>query len=150
MAVDSNSLTLQQWAMQSNEPLIQGIAYSLLQVDSVLNDIAFVTKPTMKVNGSRVIGGLPNMGWRKINGSTTVASGTAAPFSEQVYIGSNAIDVDRVLMMDQNAVGNPADQQVKMVLTAWSYDINDKFINNNHVTGNADSFVGRSCIRCLK
>ena len=142
MAVSSSSLTLQQFAQQSNEPLIQSIAYSLLQTDSVLNDIGFVTKPTMKVNGSRVVGGLPTMGWRQINESTTVANGTAQTFSEQVYIGSNAIDVDRLIMMDENQVGNPAAQQAKMMLASWSYDINDKFFNNNHSSGDADAFVG--------
>ncbi len=142
MAVSTSSLTLAQFAQQSNEPLIQSIAYSLLEPDSVLNDLAFVTKPTMKVNGSRVVGGLPTMGWRKINEATGVINGTAQTFSEQVYIGSNAIDIDRIIMMDENAVGNPAAQQVKMALKAWSYDINDKFFNNNHASGDADAFVG--------
>lgn len=142
MAISASSLTLQQYAQQSNEPLIKKIAYSLLKTDSILNDISFVTMPTMKVNGARVIGGLGSMGWRKINASTVVASSTAAAFSEQIYIGSNAIDIDRLIMMDQNQVGNPASQQAEMLLTSWSYDINDKFFNNNHASGNADSFVG--------
>lgn len=142
MAILSGTMTLAQYAQQSNDPLIQNIAYSILETDSVLNDIGFVTKPTMRVNGARVIGGLPAMNWRKINASTVVASGTATNFQEQVYIGSNAIDIDRLIMMDNNQVGNPASQQVKMVLKAWSYDINDKFFNNNHSTGNADAFIG--------
>lgn len=142
MAVSTSSLTLQQYAQQSNEPLIQSIAYSLLQTDSVLSDIGFVTRPTMKVNGSRVVGGLPTANWRKINESTTVFSGTAQQFSEQVYVLSNAIDVDRLIMMDENQVGNPAGQQTKMGLTSWAYDINDRFFNNNHNSGDADAFVG--------
>ena len=63
MAVSTSSLTLAQYAQQSNEPLIQSIVYSLLETDNILSDMAFVTRPTMKVNGSRVVGGLPTMGW---------------------------------------------------------------------------------------
>ncbi len=142
MAISTSSLTLAQYAQQSNEPLIQRIVYSLLETDNILSDIGFVTRSTMKVNGSRVVGGLPTMGWRKINESTTVMSGTAQTFSEQVYIGSNAIDIDRILLMDENAVGNPATVQVDMGLKAWAYDMTDKFFNNNHASGDADAYVG--------
>lgn len=140
--ISSASLTLQQYAFQSNEPLIQKIVYSLLDVSSVLNDIPFATKGTLKANGARIVGGLPAANWRKLNADSVVASGTAAPFQEQAYILSNLIDIDRLILMDQNAVGNPASVQSDMMLKSWSYDMTDKFFNNNHVTGNADAWVG--------
>jgi hypothetical protein len=142
MAISNNQVTLQQYADQSNSPLIQKIVYSLLDVHSVLNDIAFQTIPSMKVNGSRIVNGLPAPNWRKINASSVTASGTASPFQEQIYILSNNIDMDRLLTIDQNAVGNPQAVQAGMMLKSWSYDITDKFFNNNHNSGNADSFVG--------
>jgi hypothetical protein len=142
MAVSSNSLTLQQYAEESNSPLIQRIVYSLLDVHSILNDISFQTVPSMKVNGSRIVNSLPTPNWRKINGSSVTASTTASPFQEQVYILSNNIDMDRLFTVDQNSVGDPRAVQANGMLKSWSYDITDKFINNNHNSGNSDSIVG--------
>jgi hypothetical protein len=140
--ISSNSITLQQYALQSNDPLIQKIVFSLLEVGSPLEDIPFVTRPTMKVNGSRVVNQLPTANWRKLNGSSVVASGTASPFQEQAYVLSNLIDIDRLLLMDENSVGNPASVQADMMIKSWTYDFSDKFFNNNHLSGNADAFVG--------
>lgn len=138
----SGALTLQQYANESNSPLVQRIVFSLLDVHSVLNDIPFDTVPTLKANGSRVVGQLPTPAWRKLNGSATVTSGTAAPFQEQAYVLSNIIDIDRLMLIDKNAVGNPAAVQTDMLLKSISYDITDKFFNNNHSSGDADAFVG--------
>jgi len=140
--ISSSSMTLQQYAAISNESLIQRVVFSLLDVHSVLNDIPFQTNPTLKANGSRVVGNLPAVNWRKLNGSAVVSSGSSSPFSEQAYVLSQLVDIDRLLLMDKNAVGNPAEVQVNMQLRAISYDITDKFFNNNHASGNADSFVG--------
>lgn len=140
--ISSSSLTLQQYAQQSNSPLLQYIASSLLDVHSILNDIPFETNSTLRANGARIVGGLPTPAWRKINGSSVVASGTVSPFEEQAYIASNLIDIDRLILLDKNQVGNPGAVQTNMMLKALAYDITDKFFNNNHMSGDVNSFTG--------
>lgn len=142
MSVPSTSLTLAQYAQQSNAPLVQYVVNSLLSVDTVLSDIGFQTRPSMTVNGARLLGGLGTPDWRKINQSSAGTTSTLSPFSEQIYVLSNTIDIDRLIMMDQNAIGNPATVQVNALLEAWRYDIDDKFFNNNHTSGDADAPVG--------
>lgn len=142
MSISSSSLTLQQYAQQSNDPFAIKIVDSLLHVGTVLNDIPFTTQRSMKVNGARLTGQLGTANWRKINASSVVASSTISPFQEQLYVLSNMIDIDRLILMDQNAIGDPAAVQVNAMLEAWNYDFNNTFFNNNHVSGNADAFVG--------
>jgi hypothetical protein len=140
--ISTASLTLQQYAAQSNEPLVQRVVFSLLEVGSVLNDISFQTNGSLKANGSRIVGALPTVGYRRLNEDTTTASGTAQPFQEQAYIMSNTIDIDRLLMMDVNQIGDPSAVQVDMWLKAASYDYTDKFFNNNHTSGDPKMVIG--------
>ena len=142
MAVSASALTLGQYAIQSNDPLVQRVVYSLIQNGSILDEVPIVTKATMLANGVRFEGNLPTVNWRKINEDPTVTSGTPTPFQEQVYLLNNAIDVDNVLLKDQNRIQDPRALQLDAYLKAVAYDMNDKFINNNHVTGDADAFVG--------
>lgn len=142
MAISSSSLTLQQYAQQSNSPLVRYVVKSLLDTGSVLNDMAFQTNPSLYANGARLQGGLATPNWRKINGSTVTASSTLTPYQEQIYVLSNVIDIDRLIMIDNNAIGSPDTVQVDALLEAWNYDINDKFFNNDHASGNADAMVG--------
>lgn len=135
-------MTLAQYAEQSNEPLIKEVTFSLLENDSPLSDIPLITKPTQKVNGARFVGNLPSVSWRQLNESTTVTSGTASPYQEQAYIMSNAFDIDRFILQDENAVGNPLAVQVDAYLKSVVYDYTDKFFNNNHLSGDADAPVG--------
>lgn len=139
MSVDTSSLTLAQYAIQSNDPLVMAITYSLLEFDPVFQDIPLVTKPTLKVNGVRWTGNLPTVGWRKINESTSVTSGTPTPWSEQAFIVSNAIDVDIKLINDQNQISDPRVVQVNAWLKSLAYDFNDKFFNNDPVSGDTDA-----------
>lgn len=138
----TGALSLAQFAQQSNDPLVLNVVKSLLQNDNPFNDIPLVTKPTLKANGARLSGNLATPAWRALNGSSTVASSTVSPFQEQLYVLSNLIDIDRMMLMDQNAIGDPRGVQVNALMTAWSYDLADKFFNNNHNAGDANAFVG--------
>lgn len=143
MAVDTNALRLSDYALMSNNPRVQSITYSLIDNGSVLaRDIPFVTDPTMIQNGSRVEGGLPSISWTKLNEPGDVVKFAPTPFREQAYIMRNRIQADKFLLMDKNQITNPLALQVAGWSRAWSYDTNDKFINNNHTTGDADSIVG--------
>lgn len=142
MSIDSASVRLDQYMMAANSPLITKVVNSLYQYGNVVQDWPLMTKSTLTAKGARWVGNLPTVGWRKINEATTVASGTPQQFSEQAYILSNAIDVDVKLIADQNQVSDPRGVQLDGYLASVTYDLNDKFINGNHVTGDADAFVG--------
>jgi hypothetical protein len=138
----TGALTLAQYAEQSNDPLINAVTFSILESDSILSDIPLYTKQTQKINGARFTGNLPAVNWRPFNSGVTVTSGTASPYSEQMFLASNAFDIDDKILRDVNAVGNPAFVQVQAWLKSLSYDLMDKCINNTHESGDANAPVG--------
>lgn len=142
MSVSANALTLAQYAIQSNDPLVMKITDSLLHNGSILNDLPIANKKTLIANGVRWEGSLPTPNWSKLNVDPVVTSGTPTPYQEQAYVLRTAVDVDRFFVEDENAITDPRGVQVGGLLTAVGYDVNDKFINNDPMTGNSDAFVG--------
>jgi hypothetical protein len=143
MAVDANALTLPQYAMMSNDPLVQRVAFSLLEEDGVLNDIPLMTDNTLKVKGVRFAGDtLPSPTWANINEEPTTVTATPKDFEEQAFMIRNQIDTDSRLVNDRNQIVDPRGVRLDAYLRGVRYDFSDKFINNNHVSGNAKSVVG--------
>jgi hypothetical protein len=138
----SQALSLAQYAIMSNNPLVSAISFSLIDNGSVLADIPFVTKKQLVAHGVRWTGALPTVNWRAINGGTTVTTGTPSPFQEQAYIMSNAIDTDKVLVEDESQITDPRKAMLAAYLKSVTYDFNNKFINNDPVTGDANAIVG--------
>lgn len=141
MAIDTSALTLGQYAILSNDPLVMRVVNSLYQMGNVIQDWPLLTRPTLKINGVRWEGSLATVGWRKINEGTTVVTSTPTPYAEQAFILSNAIDTDVKLIQDQNQIQDPRGAQLDAYLAAVTYDINDKFINNKP-SSEADAWVG--------
>lgn len=142
MAVSTSALTLADYAVQSNDPIVAKITDSLLRNGSVLADLPLVTRTSLLVNGVRWQGNLPTVNWGRINEDPTVTKGNPTPYQEQAYLVRNAIDVDKWLIRDENAIQDPRAVQIGGYLAALTYDINDKFINNDHVTGDVDAPTG--------
>ncbi len=142
MAVSASALTLAQYALLSNDPLVKKVTHSLLMYGNVLEDIPLVSKKTLIANGVRWEGNLPTVTWAPLNSDPTVSSGTPTPYQEQAYLIRNAIDVDRFLVEDENQIVDPRGSQVDAFLRAVTYDVNDKFINNHPGTGDANAPVG--------
>ena len=130
MAVSTNAVNLAQYAMMSNDPLVQAITFGLLQNSIVMQDIPIITKATLQVNGVRWTGNLPGVNWAQLNTDPTVVSGTPSAYQEQAFIVRNAIDVDRWLLIDQNQIVDPRTAQLGAYIKALAYDFNDKFFNN--------------------
>ena len=143
MTVDTGSLTMAEYAQMSNNPLIEAVTMSLIDNGSVMaRDIPFTTKQTMVVNGSRVEGNLPTVNWTQINAEPVASVGVPTPYQEVAYIIRESIDVDKNLVADINRVTDPRELQVQLHMKAIAYDFNDKFINNDHVAGDANAIVG--------
>lgn len=135
MAVDSNAVTLAQYALMSNDPRVTGFTNSLLDNGSVMaRDIPFVTNPSLVVRGSRWEGSLPTVDWTALNTEGAVTSGTPSRWSEQAYILRNRIQIDKFLMRDNNQIDDPMAVQVSGYARAVAYDFNFQFIEGDPVT----------------
>lgn len=143
MAIDTNSLTLTDYALLSNSPLIQKITNSLLILGDVRQDMPLITDNTMVQVGTRWDGSnntTPN--WRTLNEESTVTKSVPTPWQEQAYILNNAFAVDNFILDDRNQIQNPFGAQMDKWLMDTAYGFNDYFINNSHTSGDKDAPVG--------
>lgn len=142
MAIAAGTVTLADYAQMSNNPLVRAISYSLIDNGSVISDIPLVTKKSFTVNGARFEGNLPSVNWSQINAEGVTTKGTPTPYSEQVYILRNYIDVDKYIVEEENAIVDPRAAQTEAYMKALTYDVNYKFINNDHAAGDINAPVG--------
>jgi len=142
MAISTSAVSLADYALQSNSPLVRAITYSLILYSNVIQDVPLMTKRSLVANGARFEGNLPTVNWAQLNAEGVTTKGTPTAYQEQVYLIRNYIDVDKMLVDEENAIVDPRAAQSEAYLKALTYDINFKFINNDHVTGDANSFVG--------
>lgn len=142
MAIGAGTLTLADYALMSNSPLVQAVSYSLILYSNVMQDVPLQNKKSLVVNGSRFEGNLPTVNWSQLNAEGVTTKGTPTAYQEQAYIIRNYIDVDKYLVEEENAIVDPRTVQAEAYLKALTYDMNYKFIANNHVTGDANAPVG--------
>ncbi len=144
MANDANSLTLSDYALLSNSPLVQKITYSMLMNGSVLQDCPLKPYKSMVANGVRFLGteGAATVAYRAINNGPATTKSVPTPYSEQAYIMSNNFDIDNVLLEDKNSIQDPFAVQLGAYFKFQTYKFNDLFVNNNHITGDANAPVG--------
>src|SRR6266568_2238446 len=142
MAIATNTVSLADYALMSNSPLIQKVSYSLILYSNVIQDVPLAEKKSLVVNGARFEGNLPSVNWSQLNAEGVTTKGTPTAYQEQAYIIRNYIDVDKFLVEEENAIVDPRAIQLAAYLKAVTYDFNYKFIKNDHVTGDANSVVG--------
>ena len=140
--ISTSALSMAQYALLSNDPMVKAVTFSLLDMGNVMADIPFVEKKSLIANGVRWEGNLPTVNWGAINSDPVTTIGTPTPYQEQAYILRNSIDVDKVYVEDMNAISDPRATQLAAYLKSATYDMNYKFIKNDHVTGDSNSFVG--------
>lgn len=146
MAIDFNgALTLADHAAISNDPLVKEITKSLHQTWNALKDIPLFTSPSLKQIGMRYLNsGIPLPNWAAVNAEPVAVKGRPKSYEEQMYLVRNKILVDHVLLDQPTNIIDPIEAQVQIFLEGFAYDFNDKFVNNNPVTGNVDCFPGLS------
>src|SRR4051812_42451712 len=129
MAISASALTLAQYALLSNDPLVQAVTFSMIEAGSVMQDVPFVNRSSLIAQGVRFEGNLPSVNWANVNEEGATTSGTPKAFQESAYILRNYIDTDHVLVEDINQIADPRGVQTAAFMRAASYDLNDKFIN---------------------
>jgi hypothetical protein len=131
MAADSNALTLYDYGMASNEPLVKKFTMGLYdQGTSVLDVLPIVTSKSLKAKGTRFLpGSLPTIGTRKLNDELDTFKSVPKTFEEQAYIIGNRFQIDNKILNEKNAISDP----VAAVFQAWQKSFvrtfSDKFIN---------------------
>ena len=99
----ANSMTLLDYGLLSNVPLIKKIIVSWLKYNPIMMDVPMITYPSMVANGSRFLAaGLNNLAinYRKINEQPTLWKALPKPFQESAFILSGAFAIDRVILKD--------------------------------------------------
>src|SRR5260221_6467 len=142
MTIAAGTFTLADYALYSNQPMVQAISMSLIDYGNVLQDVPMVTKQTIIQNGVRFEGNLPTISWRPLNSEGVSLHSLPTPYQEQVFLMTNYVDLDKYIVRDQNAITDPRASQAKIVLKALTYDINFKFFKNDHTSGDANAPVG--------
>jgi hypothetical protein len=142
MAIGAGTLTLADYALLSNQPLVRAITYSLIDNGSVIQDIPLVTQQSLVANGVRFEGNLPTVNWSQLNAEGVTTKGTPTSYQEQVYLVRNYIDVDKIYVQDVNAIVDPRSAQTGAYMKSLTYDFNFKFLKNDHITGDANAPVG--------
>jgi hypothetical protein len=143
MAIGSGTFTLADYALYSNQPLVQAVSMSLIDYGNIIQDVPLVPKQTLQANGVRFEGNLPTINWSPINAEGVTVHAQPTPYQEQAYLMRNYVDVDKYIVMDQNQITDTRASQAKAVLKALTYDINFKFFKNAHDgTGDPNAPVG--------
>src|SRR5487761_1789838 len=135
MTIAAGTVTLADYALMSNNPLVKAVTYSLIDNGSVLADIPLVSKKSFTINGARFGGNLPTVNWSQINAEGVSTKGTPTAYQEQVYILRNYIDVDKYIVEEENSIVDPRSTQTEAYLKALTYDVNYKFIHNGGTFG---------------
>ncbi|MGH2479263.1 MAG: major capsid protein [Ktedonobacteraceae bacterium] len=142
MTIASNSVTLADYALTSNSDMVRAVTYSLIDYGNVIQDVPLIEKKTLIANGVRFEGNLPTVNWSQLNAEGVTTKGTPTPYQEQVFLVRNYIDVDKLFVEEENAIVNPRAVQEEAYLKSLTYDMNFKFFQNNHITGDANAPVG--------
>lgn len=142
MAIGAGTVTLADYALLSNSPMVRAVTYSLIDNGSVIQDIPLVTQQSLTASGVRFEGNLPTVNWSQLNAEGVTTKGTPTAYSEQVYLIRNYIDIDKIYIQDVNAIQDPRATQVGAYMKALTYDFNFKFLKNDHIAGDANAPVG--------
>lgn len=142
MAIAANTVTLADYAQMANSPLVASVGWSLIEANNVLQDVPLQTRKSLVANGARFEGNLPTVNWRQINAEGVTTKGTPTPYQEQAYLITNYVDVDKYIVEDENSIVDQRGVQAEAYLKSLTYDVNNKFFNNDHITGDPNAPVG--------
>lgn len=147
MPTDPNTYTLNDYAANSNDPLIKSTAMVFVEANSMFTWMPMLEKKSLKQNGSRITGALAPPTWVPINTpGTTSRDPDPEIWEEALYIHRDAVTCDNVLLMDENQINDPFDLRIKTKLEAYAFDMNYKMIQNRHIgvgqRVNPNAFVG--------
>jgi hypothetical protein len=133
MAGDANSISLFNWAAESNDPMVMAVTDSIYQSGNVLQDIPVMTDASLIQKGVRMIGGYPVPTWTDLNAGPTSFNAQPQPYTENCYTTRDNIDCDRLQVKDKNQIGGAGAmraRRLKWYLTGYAFEFNYRFFNS--------------------
>lgn len=142
MAVPQQAVPLDVWAKFSNNELIKAATWSLYEANNVIGDFPVTTDPTRKHEFMRWIDSLPGVNWVPYNTDPVLTYGAPTAWEEQMYPVRNRFKIDYLYKKDKNNYQDPLMSQWDAWQRALAYDVNFKFLYNDHTTGDKNAPVG--------
>jgi hypothetical protein len=137
--------TLIDYAANSNNPLVTSFVRQWMNLGTPWLDVPLTTKASLTAVGAVYPEGPQSthtINWRPIGGSPAESKIRGKAHSERAYALSNIVSIDHFLAEDKNRITDPLAEQLRTYIDQSAYTLSDMLFNNNHVSGNVDSFVG--------
>ncbi len=136
----AGTLTLVEFAKECKDPLVKGVAMTLIQESQPMKFLPWETidslyKPLLRVQT------LPSVARRKLNASWASSTGTTEPITEGISLVGGNIDIDKEMVEGNQTVEDVRVIQTTMKTKAMAYEFNDNFINGSVLT-DVDNFDG--------
>lgn len=126
--------------MLSNDPVIQKATFDLYDTGNLLQDCPVKTDPVLRQDDIRFINNLPGDNWVPLGADPVVVKGKPTPFSHNLYLVRNMIQIDSMLFHDKNLYEDPIDLMWRAWMHNFTWDFNTKFFYNNQVGGQTGAF----------
>lgn len=134
-------LTLVEFAKLEKDPLVKGVAMTLIQESQPMKYIPWETVGLLYKKMVRVQS-LPSVTKRKLNADWPTATvGKTEPVMEGMSIVGGNIDVDKEMVEGNQTIEDVRAIQLIMKTKSMAYDFNDNIINGSIVT-DPDNFDG--------
>lgn len=118
-------------------------AYVMIKAGSVMQDIPSKTDPTLgPIQNYRYLNGLPTPGWKPLGSPPTEKKAIPTPYSEQLYYFNDKVEAALLMYQAKESKTNLLEEQADNWNKGFTYDLNDRFFNNDHNTGDSECFVG--------
>jgi len=144
MASTSGPFGFVQYYESVNEPVVKYILDSFIEAEALFTYFPMITEGTKKKLGKRIIGLLPAPTWLPLGVEPpTPFVQDFQDYEEGCFYISDNFDMDYRFKNDKNYVmADVTEKQIEAYIKGRAFDLNYKLINNDHVNGNAQSFVG--------
>jgi hypothetical protein len=141
---DSGSITLPQYAMESNDPVVRKFVKAILSPESILNDIKLKTNKRLSAKGLRA---LPEdlgtfTGWTDVNETPNIYNASLQDFEERCFMIRNLLVIDEALLEQEDWIQDPISARISLWRELLQYELNTTFFYNHPATGNPKAWVG--------
>ncbi len=136
----AGTLTLVEFAKETKDPLVKGVAMTLIQESQPMKFIPWETIGNLFKKMLRVQS-LPSVSRRKLNAEWSSSTGTTEPITEGISLLGGNIDIDKEMVEGNQTIEDLRTIQTTLKTKSMAYDFNDNFINGA-IVSDADNFDG--------
>jgi hypothetical protein len=148
MAVETKALTMDQWAMETNDSDISELTKSILTPHNVMGDLVLANRPDLKVSALRQTADSYQStytGWVDINEIPALYEASFEDIHESLMIFGNRFQVHKRFIEQNNWINNPVQSRFTVWKDHMIRDFNQMFFNNDPsdpTNGNRKAITG--------